>query len=173
VFGSGHERCNLDRRKNGGVEEERKEAGTLNYKRDDGEGRRRAAYRSRKDENAVTSASQMNKSAIPANRVGKENSSAKRRSEGRARLCGGGRVGSSGGVGGGVPASGHELTEAATDCDGEGTLGVDGASGVGGDGAGVASAGVLGEVRVGDCGGEVCGGRGELCTFLIVWTVRL
>jgi hypothetical protein len=120
----------------------------------------------------VTSASQMNKSAIPANRVGKEKSSAKRRSEGRVRLCGCARVGSSGGVGGGVPKFGCESTEAATDCDGEGTLGVDGASGVGGDGAGVVSADASGEGRVGDCGGEVCGG-GELCTFLIVWTVRL
>ena len=115
----------------------------------------------------------MNRSAIPANRVGKEKSSARRRSEGRARLWGGTRVvGSSGGVGGGVPAFGCELTEAAADCDGEGMLGVEEVSGVDGDGAGAISADGLGEVRVGDCGGEVCGGE-ELCTFLIVWTVRL
>jgi hypothetical protein len=78
-----------------------------------------------------------------------------------------------------VPAFRRELTEAATDCDGEGTLGVEGASGVDGDGDGVgagaaSAADGLGELRVGDWGGEVCGGGGEeLCTFLIVWTVRL
>jgi len=108
------------------------------------------------------SVSQMNKSAAPENRAGKEKSSAKRRSEGRARLCSGAQVGS-GGVGGGVAALfGWELTEAAADWGGEGTRGVDGVSG--GDGT-------KGEERIGDCGGT-CGG-GELCTFLIVLTVRL
>ena len=32
MFRGSHERCNLDGRKNGGVEEERKEAGTSVYK---------------------------------------------------------------------------------------------------------------------------------------------
>ena len=110
----------------------------------------------------------MNKSAAPENRAGKEKSSAKRRSEGRARLCSGAQVGS-GGVGGGVAALfGWELTEAAADWGGEGTRGVDGVSG--GDGTGMVS-GTKGEERIGDCGGT-CGG-GELCTFLIVLTVRL
>jgi hypothetical protein len=115
----------------------------------------------------VMSASQMKKSAAPENRAGKDKSSAKSRSEGRARLCGGSLVG-----GGSVPAlfACCELTEVATDCDGEGMLGVDGSSGVD-DGIGMVSCGAAGEARIGDCGGT-CGG-GELCTFLIVWTVRL
>jgi hypothetical protein len=122
----------------------------------------------------VISASQMNKSAAPENRAGKDRSSARSRREGRARLCGGVLV-CGGGVGGGVVAlfGRCELTEVATDSDGEGMLGVDGASGVDDDGNGirVISCGAVGEVRIGDCGGT-CGG-GELFTFLIVWTVRL
>jgi hypothetical protein len=116
----------------------------------------------------VMSASQMNKSAAPENLAGKDKSSARRRSEGRARLCGGALVGD-----GCVAAlfGCRELTEVVTDWDGEGMLGVDGVSGVDDDGIGVISCGVMDEVRIGDCGGT-CGG-GELCTFLIVWTVRL
>lgn len=109
----------------------------------------------------------MNKSAVPENRAGKDKSSARSRSEGRARLCGGGLVG-----GGGVAAlfACRELTEVATDCDDEGMLGVDGDSGVDEDGIGIISRGAMDEAWIGDSGGT-CGG--ELCTFLIVWTVRL
>jgi len=108
------------------------------------------------------------KSAAPENWAGKEKSSAKRRSEGRARLCGGAQVGN-GGVGGGVAALfGWELTETAADWGGEGRRDVDGVSG--GDGAGIVSV-AKGEGRIQDCGGT-CGGD-ELCTFLIVLTVRL
>lgn len=60
----------------------------------------------------------------------------------------------------------RELTEVATDCDGEGMLGVDGDSGVDDDGIVMISRGAMGGVRIGDCGGT-CGG-GELCTLLIV-----
>jgi len=85
------------------------------------------------------------KSAAPENRAGKEKSSAKRRGEGRARLCGGAQVGS-GGVGGGVAALfGWELTETAADWGGEGRRGVDGVSG--GDAAGIVS-GAKGEGRI-------------------------
>ena len=61
------------------------------------------AYRSRKGAKAQTSASQRNRSAAPEYRAGKEKSSEKRRSEGRARLCGDALVGG-GGVVGRVPA---------------------------------------------------------------------
>lgn len=128
------------------------------------------AYRLRKDANPLTSASQRNRSAAPENRVGKERNSARRRSEGRARLYGGVRV-CGGGVGGGVSALfGCELTDAATDWVGEGTRVVDGVSRID-DGSGGIFSGEWVEVRMGDCGGGTC--CGELCTFLIVWTVRL
>jgi hypothetical protein len=61
------------------------------------------AYRSRKGAKALTSASQRKRSADPENRAGKEKSSERRRSVGRARLCGGALVGGRG-EGGGVPA---------------------------------------------------------------------
>jgi hypothetical protein len=44
----------------------------------------------------------------------------------------------------------RELTEVATDCDGEGVLGVDGNSGVDDDGIGMMSRGAMDEVRIGD-----------------------
>jgi hypothetical protein len=60
------------------------------------------AYRSKKGANALRSASQRKRSADPENRADKEKNSARRRSVGRARLCGEALVGR--GVGGGVPA---------------------------------------------------------------------
>jgi hypothetical protein len=70
-------------------------------------------YRSRKGANVLTNASQRKRSAAPENRADKESNSARRRSEGRARLCRGAIVGG-GGVGGGVPGLfGCELIEVA------------------------------------------------------------
>ena len=107
MFGSAYERSNLNRREDGRIEEEREEARITELyiiKKETGrESRGASAYRSRKDANIIMSVSQMNKSAAPENRAGKEKSSAKRRSEGRARLCSGAQVGS-GGLGGGVGA---------------------------------------------------------------------
>jgi hypothetical protein len=166
VLCGAYEPGNLGLGENGRVEEEREETGIAKLEKE-----RRVilglgssdAHRSRKGANALKRASQRKRSAAPENRVGKERSSAKRRSEGRARLCGGARVGGGGGVGGGVPMLlGCELMEGATDWDGEGTLSVDGVSGIDGNGAGVASVA---------WGGGTCGG--ELFTLLIVWTVRL
>jgi hypothetical protein len=72
------------------------------------------AYRSRKGAKALTSASLRKRSAAPENRAGKEKSSERRRTEGRARLCEGALVGGWG-VGGGVSALfGCEPIEAET-----------------------------------------------------------
>lgn len=56
---------------------------------------------------------------------------------------------------------------------------MDGVSGSEGEGGGMGSGGIVSgaawggcRVRVGDCGGEACAVC-ELCTLLIVWTVRL
>jgi hypothetical protein len=75
------------------------------------------------------SASQRNRSAAPEKRVGKDKSSANRRSDGRARLWRGALGG--GGVSGML---GCEPTDAATDSEGEGKRGVNGGSESGGDG---------------------------------------
>lgn len=55
-----------------------------------------SAYRSRKGAKAPTSASQRKRRAAPENRAGRENSSERRKSEGRARFGAGALVGDGG-----------------------------------------------------------------------------
>lgn len=154
VFGGAYEAGDLDRGEDGRVKEEWEEAGQkggvlLLVRNQEAQGTR--TYRSKKDTNTLMSASQRNRSAAPAKRVGRNKSSASSRSDGRARLCGGARVG---GVSGLLRC---EPTDAATDAAGEGEPGVGGDSGDDGDDGGLVSSGRDG-VRV----------SGDFCTLLIV-----
>ena len=124
------------------------------------------AYRSRKGAKALTSASQRKRSTVPENRAGSDRSTEKRSSEGRARLCGDALVGSCG-VGGRVPTLfGCEPIEVVTVCDGEGSRGVCGVSGIEGEGDGDGAGTVSGARedegeggRAGDWGGTTWAGE--------------